>query len=683
MFGIINPVFLGIAAFGAAVPIVIHLLLRNKMVEVDFAAMRFLLESKNPVIKWLRLKQLLILLLRILIAAILAFAFARPFLTSLSNIPVWNDNESEVAILFDHSASMAAGTNYKVALEKVQELFSQVEGKTSVTFYLAAGKQSRVIAEREAFSEGLEARILAQLEQPSNYQSNLREGLRYIDEVLKGSPHLKRDIYIISDFQKSVWPQNGGELKLESRAAINVLPVAQKAWSNIAIVDGQAPVDRDGKWLCTVTDFGGTTKDARVHLYINGTKVETKEVAFNQHRTRIVRFDKKAVKDMQADGYFAVEASGDVFAADNRFYFSMTNKNIAKILLVNGENESGASNELYFLLRSLNVTDSKFHAAAADAIQADKIKPSAFDAVVLANVKGLNREPMKALESYVQNGGGLIIAPGDKIDPALFNQLFDELSPAKLEKKARAQIERTSGDILLISNVEHPIMYPFSDPANGDFTAARFYQHWQLTPGAGAEVLARFDKGDPAILVSEKGLGKVVLLSFPLDSEWSDFPVKTTYLPLIHNIMNFVRPRENNMQSSSIGEPFYMGDQFSADRAVSVLKPDKQRTNMQNSDLIFADTHLLGIYSLRQDEMQKTIAVNLPTAESETSLFSEKSFLANIDKSDGRVSIDGTKKAISLPELEAEARQQFWRILLLLVLLAIAIESLLANRTPR
>ena len=63
-----------------AIPILIHLLWRQRRKPIEWAAMRFLLEAYRRHRRRLRAEQLLLLLVRCLILALLGFALARPLL---------------------------------------------------------------------------------------------------------------------------------------------------------------------------------------------------------------------------------------------------------------------------------------------------------------------------------------------------------------------------------------------------------------------------------------------------------------------------------------------------------------------------------------------------------------------------------------------------------------------------
>ena len=77
----------------------------------------------------------------------------------------------------------------------------------------------------------------------------------------------------------------------------------------------------------------------------------------------------------------------------------------------------------------------------------------------------------------------------------------------------------------------HPVFEPFRAPRSGDFAAARVYGYRAVRPGPEGQVLARFDGGDPALVLRRVGGGSVLLWASTLDLAWSDFPLKPVFLP--------------------------------------------------------------------------------------------------------------------------------------------------------
>ena len=79
-------------------------------------------------------------------------------------------------------------------------------------------------------------------------------------------------------------------------------------------------------------------------------------------------------------------------------------------------------------------------------------------------------------------------------------------------RRSAQPVDRTQGPAARLGALEygHPVFEPFRAPRSGDFSGARFYGYRAVTPAAGAQILARFDDGAPALLERRIGGGRVL-----------------------------------------------------------------------------------------------------------------------------------------------------------------------------
>src|SRR5918996_1140853 len=112
MFGLsfLSPLFL-IGAAAAAIPIALHLFFRRTDPVIDFAAMRYLRPAPVEHSRRRRLRELLLLALRVAALCLLAMAFARPYLSQSAaalSAPI-------LVVLVDTSVSMTAPGQFERA----------------------------------------------------------------------------------------------------------------------------------------------------------------------------------------------------------------------------------------------------------------------------------------------------------------------------------------------------------------------------------------------------------------------------------------------------------------------------------------------------------------------------------------------------------------------------------------
>ncbi len=681
----INPTFLGIAAIGATLPILIHLIWRNKTVRIDFAAMRFLLNQHKPMTRWLRLKQLLLLLLRVLALGMLGFAFARPWLPSRSDMVLWKKGNREVGIIYDVSASMRAGNNRSGSVRALRSVLSGMKNGDLVSVYLN-GAPEPLLIDREPWSAALLRDIVSRAK-PTQRSGNLIAGLRLLDDQLVTSELAQREIYIISDFQKNNWPVENLTIELNSKASLHLLPVREEPWKNVAITGIALPQRNSRTWSCRIrNDSPEDIRRATISLYVDGRRAARKQLVFEpDETTRLVRFSGISMRPGQNQtGYFSITAPGDEFEPDDKRYFVLHRDRSVSVLLVNGEKSAGAGDELFFARRAFATSSSDFRLQETTPETVQPARFRAYDVVILANVKGMNSRKMNALRAFVENGGGLFIAPGDRVDAALFNKFFAGLSPLLLRKKAEENIDLARGHAVLVQDFSHPVIETISAPGSPGMGAARVYQYWQGTAQPGAQVVAVLDGDhDPALAFKSVGRGKVALLSFPLDVEWSNLPLKPSYLPLLLSISQWLKQARDAADALRVGEPIFLLRVSGRNERVVLTLPDESTERMHGGDELFTATEQAGIYTLRFAGRTRHFAVNIHPGEGQPDFFTPSDFNALV-QTHAEVRVQGEVLQAGSPGgMETESRQKLWRIVLMLLIALLLAEAIWANRVPR
>mgnify|MGYP001156981516 CR=1 FL=1 len=121
----LTPLFL-YGALGALVPLLLHLIKRQRARLHVFSTLRFLKISQKAVVRQQRLRRLLLLLLRMAACAVLAMIFARPFLKDMQNAAFARPAPKAMAILLDNSYSMGFGNRMDLAKRRALELLGDL-----------------------------------------------------------------------------------------------------------------------------------------------------------------------------------------------------------------------------------------------------------------------------------------------------------------------------------------------------------------------------------------------------------------------------------------------------------------------------------------------------------------------------------------------------------------------------
>src|SRR5689334_2945703 len=123
--GFVAPLILfGLAAL--AIPVLIHLIQREKKRVVQFPSLMFLRRIPYQSVKRRRIRHWLLLFMRLAALALIVLAFARPFLRR-TEIAAGATGAREVIILLDRSYSMGYGGKWAKAMAAAQ---SAINGMT-------------------------------------------------------------------------------------------------------------------------------------------------------------------------------------------------------------------------------------------------------------------------------------------------------------------------------------------------------------------------------------------------------------------------------------------------------------------------------------------------------------------------------------------------------------------------
>lgn len=297
MFSLLTIPYLWLGLGAALLPVVIHLIYRNKPEIVHFAAMRFLELAPLRMLRYQKLKHLLLLVMRILALVLLGLAFARPYLAGDKVPALFGGEPRALAIIVDASASMAAAGHFAAAREEARKILEQSASGDRV-WLISAANTMELLAE-EAEPQKAATALTRLVQKPT--AGNLREALLFADQWLSRATLQRRAIYLLSDLQASNIP--AGTLALSSDAEF--IPVAIKpAWQNVAVLDGQivkpannkpTPAgDQQTTYACRVKNFSDIDQRLDVQLANNSAPVAMKNLTLAARTEQVVQFSAKA-----------------------------------------------------------------------------------------------------------------------------------------------------------------------------------------------------------------------------------------------------------------------------------------------------------------------------------------------------------------------------------------------------
>jgi len=550
-----NPwMLLGMGA--AAIPIILHLINRRRAEVVPFAAIGFLLRSDKRLARRLRLRQILVLLLRVLLIAAIPFAMSRPFMTPDSG---WSPRPAtSVILVVDNSASMSAAydsdSHLDAAIAQARALVREL-GPESNLAIVAASWPARTLSDELLFDHNEIHRQLSELKQRST-ADDLKGALQIAESLLSGSTLEEREIVLFTDGNAASFENLRSPWSMTPPPHVEIVDVspANIPRYNAAVSDVQVEpaleVSRQHvRVQVHVTAHGDTPFRGLVSIALGERTLEN-SLEVPPGETRMTTFLVKLDANVTLEGEARI--GEDPLLLDNVRPFSIHFARPVQLLIVNGAARTVPwRDELFFLQSALNSTadalGARVHVRKAEEVTSSDIEHS--DVIVLANVRVLPGDLITTMRTRVEQGAGLLFTAGDNLTIA-HNAAFGDLLPAPIRAvKSTARGRHGSGDtapFLQLDRVDlaHPIFDIFAHVADASLFKARFHTHLLLdTAPTHTQVLASYRGGAPFLVERSLGAGRTLLLTTTVDQDWGDLPLKSSFVPFIATLVDHLAHR--------------------------------------------------------------------------------------------------------------------------------------------
>lgn len=523
------PAFL-LGALAAAVPILLHFFARDRAPRLPFSDVRFLERAFVRHDRRRRLRELLLLALRVAALLLLAVAFARPFLDAAGR------GRRITVLVVDRSLSLSAPGQMALARERAREAIASTSPDEPIA--VVAFDDRAAVVQPPAIGRPLVRAALGRIE-PTTGATRHAAGLAAAVELLDGR---SGRVVVVTDLQASGWPDDA-RVAIPEGVSVEVAAVAPVE-RNLAVTAAGADAE---ELAVTILNTGPAPAETEVTLDVDGREVARRPVTLLPGGNE-VRWELPA-----AEAEVATVSVTDRYGYrwdDTRYVLLDRARAIGVLVVVNGGTLDA---EAFYLAQALAVAPASrpFEVTAVAAGALPALLPSAWEAVdviVVIGTDGLSRSGRARIAAFVENGGGLLLATGPGIDPRLVRDLLGESVALGVEMP-----EETAPDgavhRLAVTDPRHPVFRPFGDLV-ATLGQVRFTGTTRILPagpadvpaGAGSppRVLARFDQGDAALIEYDRGVGRALVLASDLGMEWNDFPRRPGFVPFVQEVVRYL-----------------------------------------------------------------------------------------------------------------------------------------------
>lgn len=679
----LNPLFL-FGAFAAAIPILIHLFTRRRPREVRFPSLEFLSEVNQSEIRRLRLKQWLLLLLRVLAILAIALAMARPAMRG--SIGPRSRAATSIVVLIDQSGSMGAlgggasgagaggGTLVAQGRRVVEDLLATL-GPEDELMLVPYDRAPHPVTARPSSDVG-RMRAAAQSLASTAHVTDHVKALEFASGALNQSRALNRELFWITDFQSVGFAPASGSADVTrfrapsgpwDRSRVYLIPIAPRARANVGLSDASlTPSESEVALSVTALAFEANPGDLAVEVRDPGANRELGRGFLNVPE----RGEASTLLPLAAlpeQGGIA-SLPEDALPLDNRRVFAAGRAGSITVLI----REDGPPSALRLALEAGSPASGILTEVSDGATFASRARRA--DAIVLNDLERLGSAELQAVLDFHRGGGGLFVVLGARADAAFWTPVLRDIGAGTVG--GALQAPPGSAWRLIRSTAGHPVLAGFPARPGEPLSTARFQVIREIRAASGARTLLEFDRAHPALIEAPHAF----VMASSLEPDASDFPVSGVYLPLIHQLVKV-------LGRGTAATSLLPGQRYSAPAGTGAWKIEDEGGRTIASELVAerGATRLLsapldhpGLYRVLHDgRLRNTFAVNPDPKEFDLASLDERTMLSSFPSGRAQVLRPGADLARRVRE--ARYGRELWTWFIVIALLLLVAESIIGR----
>lgn len=618
----LNPLLL-FALAAAALPLLIHLFHLRRPRVVTFSSLRFVRALEKEEMRRLRIRQWLLLLLRMLVIACLVLAFARPVLPSEWAGVFGERGPTARAIVVDNSVSMASRDEQGALLQQARELAleltrSSAEGDAVVLVPTGGGAAAaRTFTETGPALDALAALDLAP------HAGTTADAIRRAATLVAEAGPLGREVLVLSDLQRTTFADSL-PIRFAENTAVTLLPLGAHEPSNAAVTDVEVlsrvveagqPVEVEAT---VVLHGGGEQPGYGAEVLLEGERVAQASVDLVPGVPQRVRFTLTPRRRGLLRGEVRLEPDG--LEADDVRYFVLDVPEARRVLVVEGEGQRADLVEV-----ALSVVEER-GGVAVTAVPESRLPATPladYDAVVLVGPGEVGSAVQAELARFVEGGGGVLLFPGD--DASALNPLLGALGAgafgAQVGAPGGAPVSRFE-DV----DLEHPVFERVVQGGRGQVESPEISAYVRYAPGRGNETtVVRLAGGAPFLQEVRTGEGRVLVLALPPSPAWSDVARRGLFVPLLYRSVLYLGAGPDAARALTLGRDATVRVGGASRAGFRVIGPEGREAAPEVREVpggavlrLEAALDAPGFYDIRDGErLVRRLAVNLDPREAD------------------------------------------------------------------
>ncbi|MCX6164220.1 MAG: BatA and WFA domain-containing protein [Ignavibacteriae bacterium] len=686
----INPYFL-FGLFAVLIPIFLHLFNLHKVKKMEFSTLMFLKEIQKSKLRRIRIKQLLLLILRIIIITLLVFAFSNPVYKGY--LSGSNPDIRKCGIfLLDNSFSMAEkddkGSYYEQAKNSIENILKLYSPNDKLFLITSSHLRSFEKGESKDISSLIDS--LKNLELTS-VPFSLFNLLNYVKEIQKNENFPLYEIFILSDFQKiNISAENiDRNIFKDSRKNLHFynVDIGKRTVNNISIEKAEIKSkilenNKDIKVSVILKNYNKfNTLNKQINLFVDDKKVTETVVDLVSLERKEVLITFKPLHTGSSSGYIELLQNDffeDEIIQDNKFYFTFYIPEKINVGLI-GDNENNLKYIKLAIESAERLSNSsetqRFYNINQSANVNDAIIKS--DMLIISGKNNFTDDETKILTDYINKGGGVLMFPGRNIKTESYNSLFSRLNAFHLEDISKVNSDTNINRKFEKIDFEHPIFSGAFKNEALSITSDKYYIEsprinflFNIIPNNNCIRLLHLPGSKIFLAESNTGEGKLVFCAVSSDEEMSDFPMKSLFPLIINKSIFYLSIGEYKNHYNIVGKN-------------NVIRVSKNRIYTIPYNYNYREP---GIFTIKDSSNNQNcfFALNRDSIESNFQK-SEPNEIKEFFKSCDLKNVEyiAEQTAINSTILKSREGTELWKYLIILALVFIILEMLYSKKLER
>ena len=558
----LNPWAITIGAFALATPVMVHLLTRPRPRSLPLSTIAMVFEAIKQRRSQHRIRDFLVLLLRMLAIAMIALAIARPQFRNSVLQTAGGDVKVARVVILDVSQSMEAGRGGNQPLERARAAADRhlQPGQGLVAGLVLAHARPETVFEQLSANFAVLRQTVRNV-QTRPQDTDVHAAINLAAELLGNTDkEMKREVVVISDFQRTDW----GAVRfdaLPSDTAVQMESVALSASDNLAVLairtSDRIVVGEPFTCEVEVGNFSEIERPIRCALRLGQTTRTIQHTLPTGQST--INFPLEVDTPGWLTGAVQLLGASDDLTADDVRPWVLKVAAKPKVIVLSDQNKQLRPSSGYYLERAIGYLVGKESVTRLSPSSADQATLNAADVVVIDHPGRLTSTSVATLADSLRRGQGVLYVVSELADGVNLQAIDEKLGPA-LQLPVRfvppaGRRARRGLSVFEVSRREPPFAV-FGDALDSAFAGVR------VGGGLGTQrteqslkdqILAKLSDQSAMLIMSDAGEGKLAILN--ADLEQSNLPVQPPFIPLLGELIGNLLSPSSSERESDCGQP--------------------------------------------------------------------------------------------------------------------------------